>query len=82
MAKTIHLGCFVVGRSGQVGVARERSLNTGRVKVVYGTDGPSDWTSPSFLRHATREEVVAAGLDGVSRARIAGEKSAKSAKAD
>lgn len=76
----IAIGCFVVGRKGQVGVACERSANTGRIRVQYGPYGPSDWTSDSFLRHATRMEVVAAGLDGVSAARIAGEKPTKRTK--
>ena len=56
-------GFFVVC-NGRVGLTAGKG-NSGRIKVQFGAGGPHSYTSESFLRYATREEVVAAGLDGV-----------------
>lgn len=60
-----QFGDAVISPDGRVGMVSLIAKNGIRIEVQYGPDGPFCAWDIRILRWATREEVVAAGLDGV-----------------
>lgn len=64
--KNFVTGEMVMFSRGKVGMVASDSLpNDKFVEIQLGTDGPFKKVRRSFVRHATRAEIRAAGLEGV-----------------
>jgi hypothetical protein len=59
-------GYIVVCSDGSIGLATIGGYSRSLYRVQYGADGPFALWAIDGMRYATREEIKAAGLDGVS----------------